>query len=74
MADERSQLTRKEAADRLRPLLTNEFFSTLNLAARTIGWRVDLAAVHDFIERCADIAGIPHPPPVTEGFEYADEE
>lgn len=66
-------MTRKEAKDRLRPLLTNEFFASLDLAARTIGWGADLVEINDFIEQCANIAGIPHPPTI-DAFQYTDEE
>jgi hypothetical protein len=69
-------MKRKDAEDALRPLLTDEFFSTLVLAARTIGWGVDLIEVNNFIEHCYTIADKEFSrasPIVPEGFDYTDD-
>ncbi len=50
--------TRQQQEDELRPLLTDGFFETLVLVARTIGWSVDHSEMNLFIRTCwEDIGG-----------------
>ena len=62
-----------EGQDELRPMLTDEFLSTLVLAARTVGWDVDHTETFQFVQECWDIAGrLRSLMPDLEPFEYAE--
>ena len=62
-----------EGQDELRPLLTDEFLSTLVLAARTVGWDVDHTETFAFVQCCYEIVGRTRDDmPDMEPFEYAE--
>lgn len=50
-------LREKELENKLKPLLTDEFLSTLVRAAKTIGWSVDHQEVCAFVDYCFETAG-----------------
>ena len=66
--------TKDELYEELRPLLTDEFLSTLVLAAKTIGWDVDHTETVQFVKECVwTVAGnTTDPLPDTEPFDYAE--
>ena len=43
----------------LRPLITDEFLSTLTIAARVSGWSHDYYEILSFVEWCYELAGKP---------------
>lgn len=51
----------KEYEKQLVPHLTDEFLSSLVLAAKTCGWDVDHSVTVDFVNWCHDVAGKPLP-------------
>ena len=54
-------MTSIESEEKLKPLLTDEFLSTLALAVKTCGWTVDHIESAAFVEWCFDIAGKERP-------------
>ena len=54
---EKYEIDAQEAIDRLRPMLTDEFFEVLVEAAKTCGWSVDHVVTDDFVNWCRDVVG-----------------
>ena len=63
-------MTSIESEEKLKPLLTDEFLSTLALAVKTCGWTVDHVESASFVEWCFDIKGKERPN--LDVFEYED--
>jgi len=59
----------RQAEEKLKPLLTDEFLETLRLAVKTCGWSVDHIESAQFVEWCFDLAEKPKPD--AKPFDYA---
>ena len=57
MNDEEYDKKGKEFEAELKPILTDEFLSTLVKAVQTCGWSVDYVESVDFVKWCFEVAG-----------------
>lgn len=63
-------MTSEEAEEKLKPLLTDEFLSTLAIAVKTCGHTVDHIESASFVAWCFEIAEKNYPN--LDAFEYQD--